>query len=55
MFGTVSGITTNPETKRIVATVTEKPGVLFDLKTLFVSQDDYESGTPETTGSQFHC
>jgi hypothetical protein len=44
-FATCSGVTINPQTKRIAATVVEKPGVLFDLKTLFVSRDDYETGT----------
>jgi hypothetical protein len=44
-FATCSGITINPQTKRMAATVVEKHGVLFDLKTLFVSQNDYETGT----------
>jgi hypothetical protein len=40
-FGTCSEVAINPLTKRIAAAVAEKPGVLFDLRTLFVPQGEY--------------
>jgi hypothetical protein len=45
MFGTVLNITNNPQTKRIAATVAEKPGVFFNLNSLFILKDDFETGT----------
>jgi len=47
MFGTVSDITINPQTRKISATVAEKPGVFFDLKTLFITQGDLNNESPQ--------
>jgi hypothetical protein len=49
MFGTVSDITINPQTKKISATVAEKPGVFFNLNSLFILKDDFETGTASSS------